>query len=126
MRTIAHLGCVPRERPARSGELFAGGAIRGGVREAQARRTEMLVRYERTIQSAFRDVEDALADRYYLEQHLAIQARQVDALQDYGRLWEHRYNNGYSVYLEVVDAERTLCAAELSGTNRSSNCCRHP
>ena len=45
---------------------------------------------------------------------MAAQARQVEALRTYSRLARLRYDNGYTSYIEVLDAERSLFNAELS------------
>jgi multidrug efflux system outer membrane protein len=94
--------------------IFTAGAIAGQVKAAKAAREEMLVRYQQKIQSAFRDVDDALADQKYTREQLDAQIRQTDALRNYARLARRRYENGYTSYIEVLDAERNLFNSELS------------
>ena len=94
--------------------IFTGGAIRGQVRSAEAVRQQSLLRYQRSIQAAFRDVEDALIDQKRTREQLEIQARQVESLRDYARFARLRFDNGYTSYIEVLDAERSLFGAELS------------
>ena len=69
--------------------------------------------YERVIQNAFREVDDALVDHEKSRLQLAAQTRQVEALRQYARLAWLRFNNGYTSYLEVLDARRSLFDAEL-------------
>ena len=66
------------------------------------------------IQNAFRDVEDALVDQRRTREQLATQARQVESLQRYAQVARLRYDNGYTSYIEVLDAERSLFDAELA------------
>jgi len=94
--------------------IFTGGAIAGQVRSSEAFREETLQRYKQTVQNAFRDVEDALVDQKQTRQQLAAQTRQVEALRTYARTARLRYDNGYTSYIEVLDAEQSLFSAELS------------
>jgi multidrug efflux system outer membrane protein len=93
--------------------IFTAGAIAGTVRVAEGVQREMLSRYEQVIQQAFREVEDGLIDQAKSREQLAVQARQVEALKAYDRLARIRYDNGYTSYIEVLDAERSLFAAQL-------------
>nr|WP_298273371.1 efflux transporter outer membrane subunit [Geobacter sp.] len=93
--------------------VFTGGAIAGQVETAEAFREEALLRYRQAIQSAFRDVEDALVDQKRTREQLQAQARQVEALRAYARTARLRYDNGYTSYIEVLDAEQSLFTAEL-------------
>ena len=94
--------------------IFRGGAIYGQVKFAEAYRQELLVTYEKTIQSAFRDVNDALVDRKMTMEQLQTQTMQVESLGNYARIARLRYENGYTSYIEVLDAERSLFNAQLS------------
>ena len=96
-----------------SGPIFTGGGIEGTVAQAEAQQKQLLATYERTIQNAFREVDDALVDQLKSRERLAAQGRQVAALRDYARLSRARYEGGYTSYLEVLDAERSLFNAEL-------------
>ncbi len=97
-----------------SGPIFTGGGIEGQVAQAEAQQKQLLATYERAIQNAFREVDDALVDQLKSRERLAAQGRQVAALRDYARLSRLRYEGGYTSYLEVLDAERSLFNAELS------------
>ncbi len=81
--------------------------------QAEARQRQALFDYERVIQNAFREVDDALVDHEKSRLQLAAQTRQVEALRQYARLAWLRFNNGYTSYLEVLDARRSLFDAEL-------------
>ena len=96
--------------------IFSAGAIAGQVKAAKAVREEALVRYQQRIQTAFREVDDALADQKYTRAQLEAQIRQTDALREYARLARRRYENGFTSYIEVLDAERNLFNSELSLT----------
>jgi multidrug efflux system outer membrane protein len=96
------------------GQIFSGGRISGQVRETKAIQQQLLVKYLQTIQTAFREVEDALISHQKFGEQLDIENRRVRALQDYARLAHKRYEGGYSSYLEVLDAERTLYDAEIT------------
>jgi multidrug efflux system outer membrane protein len=96
-----------------AGPIFTGGQLSGTVAQAEAQQRQLLATYERTIQTAFREVDDALVDHLKSRDRLAAQGRQVEALRDYARLSRLRYDNGYTSYLEVLDAERSLFNAEL-------------
>jgi multidrug efflux system outer membrane protein len=58
-------------------------------------------------------VEDSLADQKRTREQLEAQKRQVDSLKEYARIANLRYENGYTSYIEVLDAERGLFSAEL-------------
>jgi len=92
--------------------IFDGGRNQAGLDSALAARDIALAQYEKSIQSAFREVADALAGRAMLgEQVRALQA-QVDAEADRLRLAELRYRNGVASSLDVLDAQRSLFAAQ--------------
>jgi multidrug efflux system outer membrane protein len=94
--------------------IFRAGAIGAVVQGATARKDQALAQYVQTVQGAFRDVHDALANLSADEQVNASSTRRVTALRDTLRLAELRYKNGYSSYLEVLNAQRDLAQAESS------------
>ncbi|GAU05478.1 RND transporter [Burkholderia stabilis] len=100
--------------------IFTGGNITGQVHQAEARQQEALYAYQKAIEVAFQQVEDALIGSQKSREQLATQARQIDALRTYERLARLRYEGGYTSYIEVLDAERTLFNAELSYTQTRS------
>lgn len=93
--------------------IFTAGGISGQVRTAEAVRREMLVRYQQSIQNAFREVEDALIDRKRSLEQLTVQERWLESLADYARIARLRFDNGYTSFIEVLDAERSLFAVEI-------------
>jgi outer membrane protein, multidrug efflux system len=93
--------------------IFTGGATAGQVKVAESVQQETLFRYQKVIQQAFREVDDALIDQGKSREQLGIQKQQVEALRSYARLAELRYDNGYTSYLEVLDAQRSLFQGEL-------------
>ena len=97
--------------------LFTAGRIGGEVKAAEAFKKQALEGYLLTIQNAFREVEDALIDRTKSGQRLKALGRQVEALRKYVSLARLRYDEGYTSYLEVLDAERSLFNVELSYTS---------
>ncbi len=98
------------------GPIFTFGLIEGLVAASEAQQRQLLANYQSTIQNAFREVSDALIDNRKSREQLDAQDRQVTALQDYSRLAWLRYHGGFTSYLEVLDAERSLFNAELQRT----------
>lgn len=93
--------------------LFEGGRLTAQAEGAAARRDEAAYAYRRTVLNALREVEDTLAASDRLGEQRAASAVQVDKLSDTLRLATNRYREGYSPYLEQLDAERSLFAAQL-------------
>jgi multidrug efflux system outer membrane protein len=94
--------------------IFTAGKIAGGVQAAEAVQQESLFGYQQVVQNAFREVNDALTDQAQTRKQLAAQKSQVDSLQQYTSIARLRYDNGYSDYLTVLDAQRSLFNAELA------------
>ena len=94
--------------------IFNGGRLRAQADAAAARRDQAAFVYRRAALTAFREVEDGMAaERYLGEQERAVIA-QRDALARALRNATNRYREGYSPYLEQLDAERGLLASELA------------
>jgi outer membrane protein, multidrug efflux system len=94
--------------------IFEGGRLKSGVRLAQAQQQEMLLTYQQTIQSAFRDVSDALV-AYQKNREFRIQEeRLTDSARDAAQLSEQRFNAGATDYLEVLTNETNYFADELT------------
>ena len=94
--------------------IFAGGANEAALEAARAERGRSLAAYERSIQSAFRDVADALARRGTIEAQLLAQQQLVAAAEGSYKLAEARYRAGADTYLNALDAQRTLYLARRS------------
>jgi multidrug efflux system outer membrane protein len=97
-----------------AGTIVSGGRISGNVEQAEAVKQEVLNDYLRTIQKAFQEVDDALISHAKYQEELEIQQRRVVALQDYARIANKRYDDGFSTYLEVLYAERSLYAGQIA------------
>jgi multidrug efflux system outer membrane protein len=96
--------------------IFTAGAIAGQVQVAEAAQQEALFAYQKAIQEAFREVNDALVSQDRTREQLKAQRRQVEALQQYAATARLRYDNGYTSYIEVLDAERSLFNVQLQYT----------
>jgi multidrug efflux system outer membrane protein len=96
-----------------AGPIYTGGGLTAAVDQAKARRDQSLASYELTVQSAFRDVEDSLADLKSSAELKDTLTLRVATLRRGVELANERYENGYSDYLEVLDTERSLFSAEL-------------
>lgn len=92
--------------------LFNAGRLAANLDLAKARRVEAVATYEKTVQTAFRDVSDALVRRRQLVRQIEITRTVYDALRERARLAQLRFDNGRSTYLEVLDAQRDLFEAE--------------
>lgn len=92
--------------------IFDFGRNRGNLTVAQARDNIAILEYERTIQTAFNEVADALAGRRYLAEQVDAQRRNTETLQRVVNLARKRYQEGVVNYIEVLDAERSLFEAE--------------
>ena len=94
--------------------LFDAGANEARVDQATARQKQALAQYQKTVQTAFKEVNDALvALREHAEGEAAQQAR-VNAETQALELARVRYEAGYSGYLEVLDTQRSLYLARLA------------
>jgi len=98
------------------GPIFTGGLISGQVRASKAVQRQVLIGYTQTVQTAFREVDDALISSVKLREELISQTRRVEALQDYARYAQIRYDEGQVSYIEVLDSQRQLFDAELLRT----------
>jgi len=101
--------------------IFAGGRIRSGVRLSEARKEEMVLTYQQTIQQAFRGVSDALVGYQKSHEFRGHQEELVVAAQDAARLSELRYRGGAANYLEVLTNETNAFNAELGLTQAQLN-----
>jgi multidrug efflux system outer membrane protein len=92
--------------------IFDHGRNRANLEVAQVNRDIAVAQYERSIQTAFREVSDALAGRATLGEQLRAQAAQVQALAITYRLADLRYRAGAASFLDTLDAQRSLFAAQ--------------
>ena len=101
--------------PSISLPLFDGGALQAGLDSARTRREIALATYDKSVQVAFSEVADALAVRATLAERIAAQQAQVHASETALRYADALFRNGGSSYLEVLDAQRSLFAAQQAG-----------
>jgi multidrug efflux system outer membrane protein len=94
--------------------IFNAGRIRSQVAQAEALQRQALYTYEKSIISAFQDVENALIDRAKFLRIREEQAKNVLALFRFRDLAVLRYTEGATIYLEVANAEQSLFNAQLA------------
>jgi NodT family efflux transporter outer membrane factor (OMF) lipoprotein len=94
--------------------IFDGGRNRSNLRVSQVDRDLAVAQYEKVVQTAFREVADAFADRATLAQRLAAQTSLLEATQTTFTLSEERFKAGVDNYLTVLDAQRSLYTAQQS------------
>jgi multidrug efflux system outer membrane protein len=101
--------------------IFDGGANRANLDIATISRDIYVAQYEKAIQTAFREVSDALAQRNTLGRQLEAQAALVEASGAAFILSRARFDSGVDSYLNVLDSQRTLYSAQknLIGTQLS-------
>ena len=92
--------------------LFALKAIEAQVELATARHDQTLVEYQQTVQIAFREVHDALVANRASRDVLAAETDRRDQIKKAYEVALLRYDAGRTSFLEVIDAQRTLLAAE--------------
>ena len=94
--------------------IFDAGRRSARVDQAEARREQQVANYQRSIETGFREVADALVN---VEQTSGAEAEltaRLEAARNALELSRIRYESGYSPYLEVLDAQRTANDAELA------------
>ncbi len=92
--------------------IFEGGRNIANLKVAKAQRDAAVAQYEQAIQSAFRDVSDALARQGTIGEQLAAQQALVGAASRTLTLTNARYERGIDPYLNVLIAQRTLYTAQ--------------
>ncbi|WP_082924529.1 efflux transporter outer membrane subunit [Croceicoccus pelagius] len=107
--------------PSISLPIFDFGAREANLDLAKAMEVEEVANYDLAVQTAFREVADALAARRYLAEQVATLDRAVTAQEKIARIARLRYREGVADYLEVLDAERNLFEARqlLIATRRA-------
>ena len=92
--------------------IFDAGRNQANLESAQAGRSIAVAQYEKAIQTAFREVSDALAGEATLGEQARAQQAQAQAEAARLQLADLRYRNGVSSYLDLLDAQRSLFAAQ--------------
>ncbi len=93
--------------------LFTGGRLRGGLKAAEARFQEAVATYRKSVQSAFREVSDALVAYQRTREFRGRQEERTQAHREASELAAIRYQGGVTSYLEVLYNEQELFGAEL-------------
>jgi multidrug efflux system outer membrane protein len=101
--------------------IFEGGRIHSGVRLSEARKQELVLTYQQSIQQAFRGVSDALVGYQKNREFREQQERLVISAQDAAQLSEVRYRGGATNYLEVLTNETNAFDAELGLAQAQAN-----
>lgn len=94
--------------------VYAAGALRGGVRLAQAQWEEMVLEYQQAIQTGFEQVSNALVAYQKDREFRVEQEKLTHAAQDSDRLSRVLYQNGGASYLQVLTSETNYFGAELN------------
>ncbi len=92
--------------------IFAGGANVANLDLSKIQKNIDIAQYEKAIQSAFREVDDALAARGTLDEQLRAQRALVDAATAAYALADLRFRSGVDSFLPVLDAQRSLYSAQ--------------
>ena len=95
--------------------IFNAGRTEAAVNAAGARQDQALIAYEQAVQTAFKEVLDALISHRQARETSVAEANRSQALKRAAELAELRFQNGVSNYLEVLDARRNLFQAEQGG-----------
>ncbi|MBO9695721.1 MAG: efflux transporter outer membrane subunit [Sphingopyxis sp.] len=94
--------------------IFDAGGRRAGVAVSEAQRDAALAGYEGAIQTAFREVADALAVQGTIAERVRAAAANTEAAADTATLADARYKGGVDSFLSSLDAQRSLYSARRS------------
>jgi multidrug efflux system outer membrane protein len=97
--------------------IFDAGSNRANLKVAEVDRNIAVAQYEKSIQTAFREVADALAQRGTIDDQLTAQQSLTDATAESYRLSRARYEKGVDSYLTVLDSQRSLYGAQQNLIN---------
>ncbi|MDD2733754.1 MAG: efflux transporter outer membrane subunit [Desulfuromonadaceae bacterium] len=92
--------------------IFDGGANKANLKVAEVDRNIAVAQYEKAIQTAFREVADALSQRATIDEQVAAQQSLTDATSESYRNSQARFEKGVDSYLAVLDSQRSLYAAQ--------------
>jgi len=92
--------------------IFKGGANVANLTYSKAQRDAYVAAYELAVQTAFKEVADALAIRGTIQEQLDAQAALVNAASESYRLADARYSKGADTFLNALDSQRTLYSAQ--------------
>jgi len=97
-----------------AGPIFTAGGVKGQVRSAEAQYEQALAGYRQAILNAFRETNNALVGSQKRIEEVGLQKERVDALREFARLAQLKFDKGVAGYLEVLIAENERFAAELA------------
>lgn len=92
--------------------IFDSGSIKANLNVSEVDRDLAVARYEKAIQTAFREVADALAQLATIDEQVSAQKSLTDVTDESYRLSQARFDKGVDSYLQVLDAQRTLYGAQ--------------
>ena len=101
--------------------LLTFGRTLGSVRQSEAAMREAAAAYEKAVQQAFRDIRDALATQRSMAESAESLGLAADRMERAAELARTRYAEGYSPYLDVLEAERTQYSAQMQFLERRSS-----
>lgn len=101
--------------------IFDAGRTGARVDQATAYQKESLAGYRKTMQTAFKEVNDALVSLRELAEEETANIAQLEAARRALKLSQARYEAGYAGFLEVLDAQRTTNIAQLTYLNSRKN-----
>ena len=97
--------------PTLSYNIFDGGRARANVKLTEANRQAAAASYEKTVQIAFREVADALAERGKIAERMDAQTRRTESAEVAARLSDARFRVGVTSFLDALVSQRTAYAA---------------
>lgn len=92
--------------------IFQAGAARANIEASKAQRDALLAAYEKSIQTGYREVADALARQGTINDQTGADQLRVQASEDAYRLSDARYRGGVDTFLQSLDAQRTYYTAQ--------------
>lgn len=92
--------------------IFDWGTRKANIKISETEQKIALANYEKSIQNAFKEVNDVLATRAHIDERIAAQTRLVEATQSTYKLSQARFKAGIDSYLTVLDAQRNNYSAE--------------
>jgi multidrug efflux system outer membrane protein len=99
--------------PSATQTIFDFGRNAANLKYAKASRDAALATYEKSIQTAFREVADALAERGTIDEQVRARTTRAEAAGTAYKLSDARYRAGVDPFLTTLDAQRTFFAAQL-------------
>lgn len=97
-----------------AGPFLDFGRARSKVEASEARQKQAYIAYEQTVRVAFREIMDALTGYRKNSERLKAQEQRIRTLKRSAQLAHHRFDEGISSYLDVLDAERNLYQVETA------------